>query len=153
MLHRLRCKTDIAHHSDVYYQEGVSSYGQLNQIRSITYLNVRSDNCHRRIIFESVLWSTYMLLQLQGRYCSGVVLEHRAVHEDRQLSHSYVSSCCSPTATKPQMLWQEGKPSMPPVDHGALQNDRYERKRMDGITRAMSKVANIVSGSFVFLYH
>jgi len=95
-----------------------------------------------------------MLPQLEGRYCSGVVLEHRAIHDGgRQLSHSYVSSCCSPTATKRNMLWQEGKPSMPPLDPGAIQRDRYERQRMGMVNRAMSKVAHIVSWSFVVLYH
>ena len=34
---------------------------------------------------------------------------------------------------------------MPPVDPAALQRDRYDRQRMDVVSRAMSKVANIVS--------
>ncbi|KAI0228348.1 hypothetical protein LSAT2_021172 [Lamellibrachia satsuma] len=49
----------------------------------------------------------------------------------------------SPTATKQQRLWQERAPTMPPVDPAALQRERYDRQRLNVISRAMSKVANI----------
>ncbi|KAI0218876.1 hypothetical protein LSAT2_029447 [Lamellibrachia satsuma] len=49
----------------------------------------------------------------------------------------------SPTATKQQRLWQERTPTMPPVDPAALQRERYDRQRLNVISRAMSKVANI----------
>ncbi|KAK2162840.1 hypothetical protein NP493_1501g01086 [Ridgeia piscesae] len=75
-------------------------------------------------------------------------LRRRRSFDDDQVSAPY-----SPTATKRNMLWQEGKPSMPPLDPGAIQRDRYERQRMGMVNRAMSKVAHIVSWSFVVLYH
>ncbi|KAK2162838.1 hypothetical protein NP493_1501g01077 [Ridgeia piscesae] len=65
-------------------------------------------------------------------------LRRRRSFDDDQVSAPY-----SPTATKRNMLWQEGKPSMPPLDPGAIQRDRYERQRMGMVNRAMSKVAHI----------
>ena len=57
----------------------------------------------------------------------------------------YLTGCYSPTAMRRHMLWQEKKPTMPPVDAAALQQTRYDRQRMNVISRAMDKVVNIVS--------
>ncbi|KAI0228672.1 hypothetical protein LSAT2_020864 [Lamellibrachia satsuma] len=64
-------------------------------------------------------------------------LRHRESEDDD------VSTVYSPTAMRRQMLWQEKKPTMPPVDAAALQQNRYDRQQMNVISRAMDKVVNI----------
>ncbi|KAI0237468.1 hypothetical protein LSAT2_012003 [Lamellibrachia satsuma] len=66
-----------------------------------------------------------------------------AKSRDRGSEDDDVNTVYSPTAMKRQMLWQERKPTMPPVDVAALQQIRYDRQRMNVISKAMDKVANV----------
>ncbi|KAK2162839.1 hypothetical protein NP493_1501g01000 [Ridgeia piscesae] len=108
-----------------------------------------ADKCHGRdfpwlpVVLGAVVSVVFVVLVVILVIFTVSKVRRAKLRRRRSFDDDQVSAPYSPTATKRNMLWQEGKPSMPPLDPGAIQRDRYERQRMGMVNRAMSKVAHI----------